>query len=143
MNLFRLFLSLYPKDFRDRFEAEMIQTFNDAAEESARSHGGPSPVFLFQESTGILVGAARECLSYGTDVLVRSFEDRAHWLSALGIAAAIQAYAYGTLVPIGPGGIAGTGAGLYRLATACLILSAAIEVSRLLVVIGRDRRRTR
>lgn len=123
MKFLLLLLRWYPRDFRVRFELEMIQTLVSAREDTTGVHS--LRAFIMREAASILRGLATEwLLRWCVDDRLAG---RIHGFSALTAAIAIQGFAYGVLLPIGPIAAKHTCAWFYTLAACGLLLTAMLE----------------
>jgi hypothetical protein len=69
--IYQALLGLYPRDYRDRFAAEMLAAFEESLEE-LRAHGRTAWDFALSEFAGLVAGAALEWIArITTDASVR------------------------------------------------------------------------
>jgi hypothetical protein len=65
---YKILLRLYPADYRASFAAEMVATFEESAEERRGCGWVVFARYALEETTGVVVGAAKEWISRITDI---------------------------------------------------------------------------
>jgi hypothetical protein len=126
MRALSLMLRLYPRKFQIRFAAEMLQTLEAAGAEARNTGRIARVVFLSREAVGMVRGLGSAWV-LRADEVPDGLANQLHRLSGLTAAIAIQCFAYGTLVPIGPRAAANLGAGLFAWGAAALLVTVALE----------------